>query len=550
MIKVYDSNEKLFITNGIKILHPLKAEITEIDNGDYYADVKDNISNIDYYQKGMILTIPTPRGVQAFRCDNPTAENNKIEVRAWHISYDAENYIIKDSYAVDKNCNDALNHFNDATDTTSPFKVVSDIAKALSTRIVRKSLFDTIMLLLGADKYGGHLQRDNFTIGIRNSIGEDRGVVLSSSKNITDMKVIENWDNVCTKILAYTTDGENEILLDGDYRVLGEDLYDIPFTKVVKFENELNKDDFESYEEFLSATKLWLEDKALNYMQENKFPQINYSVSAKIDNISGVGDTLYVKHKKCKVDITTQVISIIYDAIREKYIKIEFGNFKREIKNLTKEITAQVTENSKELINENKVLLQTELEQATAEINSVLGSSNVINEGNQILIVDTLPKENARYVMKINSAGIGFSSTGINGTFNSAWTIDGTLNTQMINVINFTASLIKGGVLKLGGVDNSSGTFELYDNSNRLISLMDKEGLTVYATNGDYVKLNAEEGLVGYDKTGHKTFSADGNVFVMYNAKIENELEIAGITKIVPVKTATNTGIGFVAISN
>ena len=152
--------------------------------------------------------------------------------------------------------------------------------------------------------------------------------------------------------------------------------------------------------------------------------------------------------------------------------------------------------------------------------------------------------------MKINSAGIGFSTTGINGTFNSAWSIDGTLNMQMINVINFTASLIKGGVLKLGGIDNSSGTFELYDNSNRLISLMDKEGLKVYATNGDYVTLNAEEGLVGYDKLGHKTFSADGNVFSMYNAKVENELEIAGITKVVPVKTATNTGIGFVAISS
>jgi hypothetical protein len=36
----------------------------------------------------------------------------------------------------------------------------------------------------------------------------------------------------------------------------------------------------------------------------------------------------------------------------------------------------------------------------------------------------------------------------------------------------------------------------------------------------------------------------------MYNAKIENELEIAGITKVVPVKTSSNTGIGFVAILN
>jgi phage minor structural protein len=550
MIKVYDSNEKLFATNGIKTLHPLKAEVTEIDNGDYFAELKDVIENIDYYQKGMILRIPTPKGVQGFRCDNPKIANNRIECKAWHLSYDSKNYIVKDSYAVDKNCNDTLNHFNDNTDNPSPFKVISDISKISSTRAVRKSLFEIFGELVSEEKFGGHWDRNNFIFGIRNSIGEDRGVVLASNKNITDMQVVENWDEVCTKILGYTTDGENEILLDDPYRTLPEELYDIPFTKVVKFENELEKDDFATGEEFIEASKIWLEGQCINYLEEHKFPQVNYSVSAKIDNISGVGDTLYVKHKKCKVDITTQVILTVYDAIRKKYIKIEFGNFKKELKNLTQQITAEVKKDAEKIINDNNVLLQKNLEKATASINSVLGNSNVIYEGNQILVVDTLPKENAKYCLKINSGGIGFSSTGINGTFNSAWTIDGTLNMQFIDVINFTASLIKGGTLKLGGVNNSSGTFELYDNSNRLISLIDKQGLTVYATNGDYVKLNAEEGLVGYDKNNHRTFSADGNTFVMYNAKIENELEIAGITKIVPVKTATNTGIGFVAISN
>ena len=35
MIKVYDPAEKLFNHNGIKILHPLRADITKIDNGDF-----------------------------------------------------------------------------------------------------------------------------------------------------------------------------------------------------------------------------------------------------------------------------------------------------------------------------------------------------------------------------------------------------------------------------------------------------------------------------------------------------------------------------------
>ena len=550
MIKVYDITEKLFNTNGIKNLNPLKADITKIDNGDYYIEIKDMIQNLDYYQKGMILRVDTPFGVQGFRCDNPQIKNNRIECKAWHLSYDSENYIIKDSYASNKNCNDTLNHFNDNTDVPSPFTVYSDINTTLSTRAVRKTLFEVFNSLVSADKFGGHWYRDNFTFAIKSAIGEDRGVVLADNKNISDMQVTEDWDNVCTKILAYTTDGENEILLDGDYLEVGEELYDIPFTKVVKFENPLLQEDYETYEEYYEASKTWLEAEAINYLQENKFPKVNYSVSAKIDNISDVGDVLYIKHSKCKVNLITQVISVVYDCIRNKYIKIEFGNFKKEIKNLTQQITAEVSKQSEGLINENNAMLQAELQQATAEINSVLGASNVIIEGNQILVVDTLPKETATYVLRINAGGIGFSSNGIYGTYTSAWTIDGTLNMGQINLINLTASLIKGGTLKLGGVNNSNGNFELYDNSNKLISLMDRTGLTVYATNGDYVKLNADEGLVGYDKTGHKTFSADGNVFSMYNAKIENEMEIAGITKVVPVKTSSNTGIGFVAISN
>ena len=98
MIKVYDSNEKLFATNGIKILHPLKSEVTKIDNGDYYAELKDKIENLEYYQKGMIVRIPTPWGVQGFRCNNPVIKNNKIECKAWHLSYDSKNYLIADSY--------------------------------------------------------------------------------------------------------------------------------------------------------------------------------------------------------------------------------------------------------------------------------------------------------------------------------------------------------------------------------------------------------------------------------------------------------------------
>ena len=555
MIKVYDSNEKLFNNNGIKIIHPLRADITKVDNDDYYVELQDNTQNLEFYQSGMIVRIPTPWGVQGFRLTNPKIKNNKVEVKGWHLSYDAKNYIIKDAYAVDKNCNDALEHFNSSTDIPSPFTTISDITTLCSTRAVRKTLFEMYELLLSADRYGGHWYRDNWMLGIKETVGEDRGVVLKLGKNITDIEVNEEWDEVCTKVLPYTTNGEVAILLDETYIEIDEQIYDIPYTKVVKFENDFAVEDFASEEEYLSTIKNWLRGQAEAYLEEHKLPKVNYSVSSNITNVSDVGDVLQVKHPKCKVNILTEVISIEYDAIRKKYTKIEFGNFKKELKNLSQSITADANKHTDEAVKDTKVLLQGELETATAKINSVLGNSYAIYEGDKILVVDTLPKENAVNVLKISNGGIGFSNSGINGTFTSAWTLDGTLNMQAINVINLTASLIKGGTLKLGGVNNSSGIFELHDETDTLIALMDKSGLTCYAKNGDYVKLNAEEGFVGYQKShtegvpDKRVYWADGETFHMWNAEVENQIKMAGMIKVVPVATPENVGVGFVAIS-
>lgn len=553
MIKVYDSNEKLFNNNGIKVIHPLRADITKIDNGDYYVELKDTIESLDFYQSGMIVRIPTPWGVQGFRLANPSVKNNKVEVKGWHLTYDAQNYIIKDAYAVDKNCNDALEHFNSSTDIPTPFTTLSDITAIASTRAVRRTLFEMYELLLSADKYGGHWFRDNWTLGIKEKVGEDRGVVLKIGKNITDIQVTEDWSEVCTKILPTTTDGQVAILLDETYVEVAEQLYDIPYTKVVSFDNEFDIEDFASEEEYLATVKNWLRGQAENYLADHKVPKVNYSVSANIDNVSDVGDVVQVKHPKIKVNILTEVISVQYDAIRNKYTKIEFGNFKKELKNLSQSITAEANKHTDEAVKDTQTLLKGELEEATAKINNVLGNSYAIYEGDKILVVDALPKENAVNVMKISVGGIGFSNSGINGTFTSAWTLDGTLNMQNINVINMTASMIKGGTLKLGGTNDASGTFELYDDANTLMALMDRTGLTVYATKGEnkgnYVKLNAEDGFVGYDVKGNKIYWADGETFHMRNAEVENQIQIAGKIKIVPVSTADNVGVGFVAIS-
>lgn len=478
MISIFESNEKNFNNNGIKILKPLQALITKEDNGNYYLDLKDTINNIEYYQSGRIVRVSTPWGKQGFRLSNPKIQNRYITCRAYHLYFDTKNYLIEDSYVVGKNCNDALDHLNNACDKETPFSFISDIQVEKSYRCVRKSLEEAISVVI--ERWGGHLVRDNFNIEIRENIGEDRGIVLSYGKNITNITSEEKWDDVVTKILPVGKDG---LELPEKYIEIEEELYDIPYSKVIEFSQDISEDDYKDENDVVDEERYHnalIEDlriQAQNYLMENKFPKVNYSVSAYIKDVSDVGDTIYILHPKCKINIITNVIAIQYDCILEKYVKIEFGNFRNKLKDLIPNLKSNITQNIEKETNERYVNLQKELKEATDKINNAMSNSFVIYDGSKILIVNKLPAEEAEYAILINNGGIGFSQHGINGPFDSAWTIDGTLDMQNINVINLVADMIKGGTLKLGGKSNVNGKIEIYNSDGELINIIDNNGL-------------------------------------------------------------------------
>lgn len=477
MIKIYDAEEKLFNHNGIKILKPLKCNVFKEDNGDYYIELEDNIKNSEYYQPNRIIMCPTPfpEGEQAFRIANNIEKNqSKIKLKAKHIYFDTKNYVIKDNYIEDKDCNYALDYLNSNTDTESPFTTSSDITTNNSYRCVRKSLEESISTII--DKWGGHLVRDNFNISVNSTIGKDRGVTLKYLKNIQTIKSEEIWDNVVTKILPVGKDG---LLLPEIYLELEEQLYNIPYTKVVSFNQEIEKLETESDDEYKERLIEDLRSQATSFLNVNKYPQVNYSLSAHLDKITDIGDTIYVEHPNLNIALTTNVISVTYDAISNKYKNIQFGNFKNSLKNLINDISKQTSQIAQNISNDTKTILNEELKKATSEIWNMMGDSFVIYDGDKILIVDTLPKEDATNVIMLNSGGIGFSQTGINGVFNSAWTIDGTLDMQSINIINLVADMIKGGTLKLGGKNNKNGVLEIYDVNSNLIGKFDNLGLYV-----------------------------------------------------------------------
>lgn len=547
MIKVYDSTETLFNNNGIKIIHPLKAEIYIEDNGEYYIDLEAKIEDKDYLQEGMIVRTNTRWGEQGFRLTNPKRKNNRVIVRGHHLWKDSSRFVIVNSYIDTKDCNDALDHINNSCDSLSPFNTISNINRLNSTRIVKKSLEEAIAII--SEKWNGHIYRDNWTIGIMDSLGADRGVSIKYGKNSKNIEAKENWDKVVTKILPVGYDGITlpEIYLTSDIT------YSIPYTKVVKFNQDISQElyrdengnlDEESYRSALIED---LRNQATAYLVENQYFKCNYKVKAEINGVVDLGDVIVVEHEKLGINITTNVIALRYDCISDKYTEVEFGNYASKLKDLIKKINSDSKEEITQANEVVKVKLEKELSDATAKIWGKLGDSFVIYEGDRILVVDRLPKETATNVMMINAEGIGFSNTGINGIFSSAWLIDGTLDMQNINVINMTASLVKGGTFKVGARVNEAGRIEIYNVANVLIGTFDENGICIYGTDGSRVIINPDE-FAGYDSQNNKIFWMNGDEFHMKKSVVEEEITIASKLRIVSIDTGDNVGVGFVAL--
>lgn len=562
MIKVFGQTDKFFASNGDVVLHPLRAKVRKEDNGSFYLDLEAGLEYADYLVEGNIVVANTPQGDQAFRITNPQKTKSKITVKAWHVFYDSKNYLIADSYVVDKNCNDALDHLNSATDSQSPFSTLSDVPTVNSFRCVRKSLYEAIQTVV--ERWGGHLVRNNFDIEIRSEIGQDNGVTVQYRKNLKEITCEENWDNVVTKLLPVGKDGIllNAIDSTADLYVYSSTQYNLPYTKSVSFtQDNVLEEDYQDSEGNLDETayKQALVDdlmvQAQEYVDVNSVPQVNYTLKANLEKITDIGDTVEVIDYRLGIDLMTNVISYEYDLILGKYTELEFGNFKKALSGLITDITGSVEDTVNESVSNVQVTLGQDLQNATNEIWSALGDSYVIYDGDKILVVDSLPKETATNVLMINNGGIGFSQTGINGTFTSVWTLDGTLNMQAINVINLTANLIKGGTLKLGSNLNESGVLELYNDTNTLIGQMDRNGLKMFGLDGSYVLLNSAVGFAGYDRNGNKIYWASQDEFHMKKSVVEEEITLCNKMRFIPITIKDNNGniendgIGLVSVA-
>lgn len=98
----------------------------------------------------------------------------------------------------------------------------------------------------------------------------------------------------------------------------------------------------------------------------------------------------------------------------------------------------------------------------------------------EIVIMDTPSVDTARNVIRLNKNGFGFSSTGYNGIFENAWTIDGHLNAGFITAGTMLADRIRGGILELGGTGLGKDGVLIIKNANgKEVARFDKNGVSI-----------------------------------------------------------------------
>lgn len=322
MIKVFSASDRSFNNNGDAVINPLKARVKCVDNGDFFLDLECPLSDAEYLQANNIIVAPTPDGEEAFRIRQVEKTGNKYTVKAWALFYDSDNLLIADSYAVNMTCEEALTHFNDATDTQSPFFMLSDIEDKKNDRCVRESLHECVKDVI--EKWGGHLYRHNWTIGVLKELGEDKGLTIEYKYNLQELKASYDWEEVCTKVLPVGKDGQ---LLDELY-ISATNQYSIPFTKTVSFKQDIDEDDFPNHTAYINALKADLRQQATAWVNANSVPQVNYNLKCiELEGVS-LGDTIEVKDKRINIDLLTQVISYQYNCLTKHFDSLEFGNFK------------------------------------------------------------------------------------------------------------------------------------------------------------------------------------------------------------------------------
>ena len=332
MLYLLESDTRNVKWNGIPLHEATSAIIKEQMNGDFTLTLRYPITDSEIYQlfrEDMLIKAPAPViGPQLFRIKKPVENDDHLEITAYHITDDVMQRSINPLSVNKQSCWQALSQLVQvAKSPINDFSFTSDITdrRTINTKEV-ETLYSVLMdgahSIVGT--WEGELVRDNFAISIKRNRGEDRGVIISTHKNLKSYQRTKNSQNVVTRIHAKSTFKAEGAKEDTTIAIT----VDSPLIGAYHYINERSytNNNIQTVEEL---TK-WASAKFTNDHIDKATDAIKIEAYELDGQTVHMGDTVNLKSYKHNVDVYKKAIAYEYDCLANNgqgaYLTITFDD--------------------------------------------------------------------------------------------------------------------------------------------------------------------------------------------------------------------------------
>ena len=328
MLYLLDKNVRTVRWNGEPLHEATSAIVKESMNGDFVLTVKYPISDTGIYKRikeDMLIKCPTPvLGPQLFRIKKPVENNDQLEITAYHITDDIMQRSVKAVQVANQTCSIALSQMvQNAKTDLGDFSFTSDIQdrrtfNMTETENIYSVLLDGKHSIVGT--WEGELVRNNFSLTVKKNRGENRGVVITTHKNLKSYQRSKNSQNVITRIHARSTfkpegsEHETTIKVKVDSPLINS----YPYINEKEYENNNLKT--------VEDLKKWAQAKFTNEGIDKVSDSIKLEAYELDGQVVHLGDTVNLKSLKHNVDIFKKAIAYEYDGLKEEYLSLEFDD--------------------------------------------------------------------------------------------------------------------------------------------------------------------------------------------------------------------------------
>lgn len=524
---LYAKTESTFTHNGIGFLKDAtKCTVTEERNGSYECSLQYPITGQWYDQitEGCIIKAKAndtsePQLFRIYKSSKPL--NGTVTYSAEHISYDLNGIPTFGLSVKNTTPQIAINKAIDDAGLPCPFTAISDISTLNSTTILTPC---SVRAILGGqagsvlDVWGGEFEFDNFVVKLHKHRGSDRGVSIEYGKNLKDLKQEANIADCYTHLMPYarySQDGEGDEKIEV-YVYLSEKVLPLNNAENIGHSKAYIMDFTDRFGEGEAVTEEALRAKATAYAAaaELGVPKVNITVSfvqlwqtEEYKNIAPLErvkmcDTVAVRFSKLGVTASAKVIKTTYNTLEEKYDSVELGDAKSSFADTVNKQQAAIEE-IKTSVKKGQAEATEQLKKAIANATSLItghsGGYVVLNPAEkpqEILILDAPTIEEALRVWRWNSGGLGYSSTGYNGEYALAMTMDGAIVADFVNT-----GTLNGALLKADSVQASALSVEYRNSVDTAIENESKSIRQAFKVADEEVLSSIAETLESYSTT-------------------------------------------------